>query len=699
MSAATLESLARAAGLALQWRDYRGRQQQVAADTLRHILAALELPADSAEQIEDSSRRLQQETSGETEPLLRILDAGSRLPLHIGNAGDRSAQARLIAENGASIELKLEWDGDGRSLLPPIEAPGYYKLEVGAKQFSLAVAPARCYGTADAAGTERLWGISAQLYSLRQTGDGGIGNFSALAEFGRQAAKRGADAVAISPVHALFSADLNHFSPYSPSSRLFLNALYADPAGVFGAAAVAEAIDRNGLRAEQVRREQDQLIDWPAAAGAKLKLLRTLYQDCKSRLDEGSETLALDYRSFVLSGGAALRDHARFEALHAAALQRDPGQWHWRNWPAPLRDPSSVAVADFAREQAGEVDYHLFLQWLADRGLAGAQAQVRGAGMRIGLIADLAIGTDSGGSHAWSRQQDMLSGLSVGAPPDLLNLLGQNWGLTAFSPRGLKRHGYAPFIETLRAGLRHAGGLRIDHVLGLSRLWLVPDGAESKTGAYLSYPLQDMLRLVALESWRHRAVIIGEDLGTVPEGFREHLVRTGVLGIQVMWFERDHGYFIDPARWSPHSIATTTTHDLPTVAGWWRERDIDGLMEYGHLAPDSSEAAERDQRAQDRQTLWSAFGHAGVASQAMPAPDQPEPVIDAALAFIGRTPAPLALTPVEDLIGSMEQPNVPGTTDQHPNWRRRMPRDAETLLSTDDAERRIAILNGARRED
>lgn len=698
MSDPALEELARAAGLATQWRDYQGQAQQVAPDTLRRMLAALELPANDAAQIADSRRKLEQENSGNATPQLLIMDAGSRQQLPLAGNGKHGPAARLVAEDGTVVDLRLEVDGHGHAFLPAIAAPGYYTLELGTQKLSLAVTPARCYGTGEAAGTERLWGLSAQLYSLRRAGDGGIGNFSALATLGREAAARGADALAISPVHALFSADVGHFSPYSPSSRLFLNGLYADPARMFGAAAVREVVERLGLGAEQTRLEQEPLVDWPTAARCKQAILRAIYDSSTAWLNDAGDALGLDYQDFVQAGGTALREHATFEALHAAALQRDPGQWHWRKWPAALRAPGSAEVARFARDQAVEVGYHLFLQWLADRGLADAQAQALGAGMRIGLIADLAIGTDSGGSHVWSRQQDVLNGLSVGAPPDLLNTRGQNWGLTAFSPPGLKRHGYAPFIETLRAGLRHAGGLRIDHVLGLSRLWLVPEGAEATEGVYLSYPLHDLLRLVALESWRHRAVIVGEDLGTIPEGFREHLVRSGVLGIQVLWFERDHGYFIEPARWSPNALATTTTHDLPTVAGWWSEHDIDGLAARNQLAPGASESGERGQRARDRRALWNAFGHAGVTGEAMPSHDQPQPAIDAALAFIGRTPAPLALAPLEDLIGSVEQPNVPGTVDEHPNWRRRLPRDTETLLRPDEVERRIAILHAARRQ-
>jgi 4-alpha-glucanotransferase len=288
----------------------------------------------------------------------------------------------------------------------------------------------------------------------------------------------------------------------------------------------------------------------------------------------------------------------------------------------------------------------------------------------------------------------MLAGLSVGAPPDDLNALGQNWGLTAFSPRALRLHGYAPFIELLRASLRSVGGLRIDHVLGLRRLWLVPDGA--REGAYLLFPFEDMLRLVALESWRHHALIIGEDLGTLPEGFRERLEASGILGLRVLWFQRDHGLFIDPSRWTPHALATTTTHDLPTAAGWWRGRDLDWRARLNLFAPEHPEAGERAQRDQDRRTLWAAYQHNGVAQGPPPPPEQPQAAVDAAVQFVARTAAPLAIVPAEDLLGLDESPNLPGTTDEHPNWRRRLPPGAAAQLQTPEAQRRMDLLRRER---
>ena len=338
------------------------------------------------------------------------------------------------------------------------------------------------------------------------------------------------------------------------------------------------------------------------------------------------------------------------------------------------------------------MEFHAFLQWLADRGLAQARVAARDAGMPIGLIADLAVGMDPGGSHAWSRPGDLLAGLSVGAPPDLFQRDGQDWGIAAFSPQALRRTGFSGFQATLRAALRHAGGVRIDHAMGLRRLWLTPAGAKSSQGAYLRYPFEDLLRLITLESHRAQAIVIGEDLGTVPHGFREALASRGILGMGVLAFERTpDGGFTAPSRWSIRAAALTTTHDLPTLAGWWRGRDIDWAAK---LAPDTDVAARRDERDVDRGRLWDTCIAAGVADGAPPPVDQPDAAVRAALAFVAATPCRLALIPTEDLLAAPEQPNLPGTIDQHPNWRRRLP--AGDIFADADVVARIARVAQAR---
>ncbi len=652
MTDEALHALSEAAGLAPRWKDYRGNWHDVAASTLRRVLKALELPADTDADIRESSHRLS-EPAETLRPLITALQGEP-------TAAPVPGRYRLRLESGAVLE--------GQDVIPPIDEPGYHHLEVAGSNITYAVAPRSCVGLP----AGRPWGIAVQLYSLRRTGDAGIGDFSALCGFVETAAKHGADAIAISPVHAQFSADPDRFSPYAPSSRIMLNVLHAD------AIAPVPAL------------EQQDLIDWPVAARTRLSQFREVF--AKSAYDHAAFH---DFRAFH---GESLESHARFETLHEHFFGDNPAHWNWRTWPSAYRDPKNPEVVAFAADHGREVEFHAFLQFLADRGLAAAQSAALRAGMRIGLVSDLAVGTDGGGSHAWSRQDEMLIGLGIGAPPDLLNRQGQNWGITAFSPRGLLQHGFGAFIEMLRAALRHAGGVRIDHVMGLARLWVVPDGAASADGAYLHFPIEDLLRLTALESHRHQAVVFGEDLGTLPEGFQGRLISSGLLGMRVLWFERanDDG-FIAPSHWSPEALAMTSTHDLPTVAGWWSERDIAWRHRIGHLPDDAAVTHETRLRARDRSMLWDAMRASGSAQGAMPAPDETAPAVDAACAHVAHAACGLAMLPLEDVLGRVEQPNLPGTLDEHPNWRRRMDGPADELLDRPDVAARLSKIAEARR--
>ena len=317
--------------------------------------------------------------------------------------------------------------------------------------------------------------------------------------------------------------------------------------------------------------------------------------------------------------------------------------------------------------------------------------------MRIGLIGDLAVGMDPAGSHAWSRQHDILLGLTIGAPPDLLNPQGQDWGLTSFSPRAMDENGFAPFIATLRSAMRHVGGIRVDHAMGLARLWLIPEGASPAEGAYLKYPVGDLLRLLALESVRHNVVVIGEDLGTVPEGFHDMLEQIGIHGMRVLWFERDaQTGFVPPRGWGSTDIAMTSTHDLPTVAGWWKGSDIDVRHQHGRLGEGVDPDAMRREREQERPMLWNAFVREHVGEGPVPEPEETDRVVDAAVRYVAKTEVPLSLIPLEDLLGQVEQPNLPGTVTEHPNWRRRLPVAADAVLDEAAVARRIGFVAAER---
>ncbi|WP_150301824.1 4-alpha-glucanotransferase [Pseudomonas profundi] len=683
MSDTLLTQLARAAGINIEWTDAFEQEQQVSVEVQRNLLEALGHATGDDAQIRQSLAHLEDQQSGKELAPLMTLEAGQNLSLtpHFGPG----TAFRLTLENGESREGKLDASG----ALPAIADWGYHQLEISDERIILATAPPACPSIDELTGetNAHLWGLTAQLYSLRREGDGGLGDTAALSDLAKSAAAAGADTLAMSPVHAMFSADTGNYSPYSPSSRMFFNILHSAPASVLGEQAVAQAIAEYDLAAEMQRLEALDLIDWPAASQVRLTLLRQLYRNFTGTQSELHE----DLTRFEDQGGEALAQHCRFEALHGYMLASgQPGDW--RQWSPAFRDPHSAEVERFASEHAGEVGFHVFAQWLIDRSLRSAQKSACNAGMRLGLIADLAVGAHGSGSQTWTRQAEFLPSVSVGAPPDILNRSGQNWGISAFSPSGLRANGFRAFIEMLQTNLAHAGGIRIDHVMGLKRLWIVPHGASPDQGAYLDYPFQDQLRLIALEAWRHRALVIGEDLGTVPPGLREELASRNILGMRVLLFEQDEGRFIPPGKWPRDALATTTTHDLPSLCGWSKGRDIDWRLEAGHSSAEQTEA-DRPEREKEKRALTAALTKAGCLDVTEAGLSKK---LEASIEFIGSTPASLALLPIEDAMASEEQPNLPGPGNEHPNWRRRWPMAARLMLEDKQVKGRLQRLATAR---
>lgn len=685
MAKSELRELAVAAGLQPDWQGVDGEWHRVSDETLRQVLGSIGIAARSAGQISDSRQALRQQQTG-TLPALVTGTTGGQVAL--ANRLGRHGQASVVLEDsGRERSVPLVCAGDHAILRAP-RRPGYHRMRIGRHEAILAVAPPRGTRCTDLTGREAAWGISAQVYGLVSRDDAGVGDYSALKAFAEACAGAGAAALAISPLHAQFSADSGHFSPYSPSNRLWLNVLHID---------VDAACRRFGLENPSRRRpaartaSPHRFVDWPGVSHGKLSALRVLFRQLQENNTLTAETdIGRDFQAFTAAGGAQLRHHALFETLQAHFLQQSPALWHSRQWPAAYRKPDSASCRRFSAGHAQEIAYHLFLQWLASRQLREVSDQCR-ANMSVGLICDLAVGSDSGGSEVWADQVNMLAGLSIGAPPDDFNADGQNWGITSFSPQGLHLNGYRAFIDLLRASLQYAGGVRMDHILGLRRLWVIPDGAKATEGVYLNYPLKDLLRLTALESHRNKAFILGEDLGTVPDGFRNDLQQVGVSGMQVLWFQRDGAGFQQPGAWAANAVGMTTTHDLPTVAGWWRGTDLDWRSKISHGTDASATRLARRNRRLERRQLWQALRDAGVARAGQPPANSPAAVVDAAIAFLGRTPCNLTLLPIEDVLGLQEQPNLPGTIHEHPNWRRRLPAVIGNIFRDRLVKRRLRL--------
>lgn len=645
-----LHALAQAAGLAREWTDVDGRRLQVSDAALAAVLQALGHEATTERQIKRSLAVIEQRRA--MLPAMLVADCSATVVLPFA-----PAHAEATGEDGITLPLAL----DGMRLIVP-DVPGYYDLALDGRALKLAVAPVRC--PLPPQDTRRPWGASVQIPALRGERSAPFGTFGELAEAAREFGAAGADALAINPVHALFPGHGTGYSPYSPSSRLFLNGALADPV-LAGLPPLPEEVGK-------------PLIDWASALPHRLAGLRKVF----AALDPARRA------AMTAADDPMLRRHALFDALDCHF--RPNGAHGWRDWPAPFRDPAGAAAMRFAEENSEEVAFHLFVQSLTRQGLEAAQAAARDAGMGIGLIGDLAVGVDPAGSDAWSLRNAMLDGLTIGAPPDPLGPLGQNWSITSFSPDGLGTSGYEPWIAMIRSALGTNGGLRIDHAFGLARLWVIPEGGRTQDGAYLSYPFEDLIRLATLEAHRANAFIIAEDLGTAPHSFTQAVTARQMLGMRVLWFERaaDHG-FIGAGDYAPLSAAMSGTHDTVTVAGWWRGRDLDWAERLGRLPEGTSRSEAEAIRDWDRGLLWSTLNH----EAKRPAPGDTAPVVDAAIAHIARTPSCLALVSLEDLLGLEEQPNLPGTVDIHPNWRRRIDAPITAFLNDERVQQRCATLS------
>jgi len=540
----------------------------------------------------------------------------------------------------------------------------------------------RCF-LPDRLATGRIWGVTCQLYGLRSARNSGMGDFEDLAQLAELVAQAGADFVGVNPLHALFYTDAGRYSPYAPSSRRFLNPFYI-------------AVDRlpgnrkgpDASRSAEAR--ASELVDYEQVARFKRSALEAGYAAFSSARRHTSDAQVRSFKTFCAERDGNLQQFALYEALSEALVARGHHSG-WHTWPAPYRNFDGHAVRRFARENEARIIFHKWLQWVAETQLQQAQQRAKSAGMRIGLYLDLAVGVAPDGADTWAQPGTVVDGARIGSPSDTFNDNGQDWGLAPFSPAALKANDFAPFEAILHELMRSAGAVRIDHAMGLTRLYWIPSGACATDGAYVRYPEREMLRRLALVSQEHHTVVIGEDLGTVPPGFREVMSEMEMQGYRVLYFEREaDGGFRLPHAYSHKALACLSTHDLPTLKGWWRSSDVDLREASGLLSPQHA-AAMRSRRARDRALLLAALNAAGLLPMALesvldgsaPCPkDMPEDLCVAIHAFLGRAASRLVAVQLEDMVGMQEQANVPGTVNEHPNWRRKLPIDLNEIPNT-----------------
>ncbi len=708
-AAEALERLCRDVGIAAEYTDAWGVTRRATAATRLSLLRAMDVLTREEEAEAALARR-------EAAPWRRLLpavavfsedEAPYRLTLHV-EADAMGAKHRwtLTLEDGTFREGEFlpqqleqlgdrEIDGtrhvkvvfDWRERLPR----GYHRFTLRQGDAAvpdstrLIIAPGECFLPPQIRGGVRAWGPALQLYALRSGRSWGMGDYGDLRTVVAQWSRCGAGIFGLNPLHALFPHNPAHASPYSPSSRLFLNILYIDVVAVedYGESQEAEALAGNASFQHEIGRLQDRdFIDYPGVAAAKLPVLQQLYSSFRKNHLAHATPRAQAFRRFQDEGGRALRLHALFEALQDHFHRADTSVWGWPAWPAAYHDPHSQEVAAFAASHATQIEFYQYAQWLASLqlGHAAEEAAARGA---IGLYTDLAVSIDRGGSDAWTHQEHYALHASVGAPPDAFNLKGQDWGLPPIRPDRLQEAAYEPFIAMLRANMQHAGALRIDHVMGLARLFWIPEGGTATDGTYVHYPHADLLRILALESHRQRCMVIGEDLGTVPDDLRGSLERRNVLSYRLLYFEREAGGdFKPPAAYPRGALVACSTHDLPTLAGFWEGRDLALRTALSLFPTDAAREVLTAERELDRARLLRALEREGLLPPGMSAGPAAVPRMTVALAraihiFLARTPAYVMMVQPEDILGSIEQANLPGTTVEHPNWQRRLPLPVE----------------------
>ena len=540
------------------------------------------------------------------------------------------------------------------------------------------VAPAQCFQQQVLRHGNKLFGLSLQLYSVRSCRNWGIGDFTDLLNFVLEAASAGVDIVGLNPIHALFPANPASCTPYSPSNRAFINVLYIDPEAVSDYAACDEAqrLVGSAVFVQELERLRGlDKIDYEGVARAKfaaLQLLFNHFQRCELGENSGR---AAEFLQFVESGGEALRLHAVFDALHEHLAAADREEWGWPVWPVEYKDPYSSAVQQFSRDNASRIRFFQYLQWCASQQIMAVQEQAIDAGMAVGVYLDLAVGTSPGGSETWANQQLFCFDANAGAPPDELATQGQDWGFPPFEPTALRSHAYDLFARNLRANMVCAGAVRFDHCVSLLRLWWIPHGNGAREGAYVEYQINELTAVLALESHRQQCLVIGEDLGTVPEALPRIMEENAIFCYRVLYFEMEHDKLVPPEYYPRHALATINTHDVAPLASWWDVSDIELRVELNVLNDPEVIQQLRDRRYHEKTLVLNALHHYGYMTQFRRVEEVPEltrEVNEGLHLYLAGSRAAIMISQLEDWMHMYSPVNVPGTFREYDNWQRKL---------------------------
>jgi (1->4)-alpha-D-glucan 1-alpha-D-glucosylmutase len=705
-----LDALSRLYGIAPEYKDIWGKSQTASDKTRLALLKALGALEDERGDLDAAFHAKETQKWRSILPraaVFRVDAVPYRMHLHFKESDERStyrwtlelehgethtgefqpAQLEILNRREIDGERYLEVAFDWKSALPT----GYHRYTltgpgIVGEWASFIVGPEQCYLPPGVATGTRVWGAAVQLYSVRSERNWGMGDFTDLRSVVEQWGRRGAGVIGVNPLHALYPHNPGHASPYSPSSRLFLNVLYIDVDAVPDAresADVLAAMATPQFQSTLQAARNAELVDYPAVAALKMPLLESAYRHFREHHLGADTDRGAAFRRFQEDGGERLRRHALFEALQEHFHKSDASIWGWPRWPETYKQPDSAEVSAFAQANTDRIEFYEYLQWQAACQLESAGTRAKALGYGVGVYQDLAISIDRGGAESWANQDVYAVGASVGAPPDEVNLKGQNWGLPPLRPEALKAARYEPYIETLRANMRYSGALRFDHVMGLYRLYWIPPDSSAAEGAYVCYPFDDLVTILALESHRNECMVIGEDLGTVPDEVRAGLSRARVMSYRLLIFERkDNGDYKEPAEYPVDALVAASTHDLATLTGFWTGHDLE-VRQQLNLFP--SEELRR-QYVLNRALEKARLVHALEGEKLLPegevnpvsSPMTPELAL-AVHSYLALTPSRLFVVQPEDVLGVIEQANMPGTVEEQPNWRRKLPLTIEEM--------------------
>ena len=697
-----LADLAAAFGISTEFWDWKGRLTEVSDSTVVGILAGMGVDASTDEAAHQALAEHALRSWRRALPACTVMRAGNETAIGVHVPAGSSASVHVRLEEGGRREawqvdnevpdrdVDGQWTGEATFVIPGDLPMGYHRLVLetpsGNREETLVVTP-HFLGFPAAMGNRRVWGYATQLYSVRSANSWGMGDLVDLGDLATwSGTQHFADYLLVNPLHAAQPEPPLEPSPYLPSSRRYVNPLYIRPELI---PEYARLNENKRTRVAQLKAALDkelagsERIERNAVWEAKIAALRVIY-------DEGlSEVRMMAKENFVRGEGRTLTQFATWCVLVSRF------GLNWREWPAEYLRPSSPEVAAFAAQYAREVDFFVWLQWVADDQLREAQSAARAAGMRIGIMSDLAVGVSRSSAEAWVLGDAFAQGLSVGAPPDHYTQLGQDWGQAPWRPDRLEELSYAPFRAMVAGNLRHSGGLRVDHVMGLFRLWWIPEGMPPTEGAYVRYNHEAMVGILLLEAHRAGALVVGEDLGTVEPWVRDYLRDRGILGTSVAWFERgDDGNPLPPEAYREYCMASVTTHDMPPTAGYLALDHIRLQHLLGMLTESLDEELALAERTFD---TWNrvltergflAEGESDVAEKVL-----------AMHRWIVASPARVLCAALTDAVGDRKTQNQPGTVDEYPNWRVPLsgpdgePLSLEEVFRSECAARLAAVMN------